>query len=302
MKRIFSNSSHSMKVAGVALGFAFSGICSASTPIETSRVKMYRQTEEALIRALIRAGVTSEKMVLPPSSSTLPEPSQSDFVSVTEAMGFTGSDLQIGGTLKTRLEHITATLVDHVNSSDELRNRIEQIDCERKRDMNFFVAQMNALHTEIRFLTALTITTEILNQEILDQSPMEEEELRTYILGRTDSILNALPKQEVLSPLYLCCCPEPSNPEQKPCPSCGSPTCSCSQDKTETTTPPDEEDEAVQIPGDDKPVDPSLEENASSALGGDGENNGNEDDLLFDDPFSPEENTGDQDPDDDLYA
>lgn len=256
MKRIFSNSVRALNVAGAALGLVLSSTCSTSATTDPIRVKMCQQTEEAVIRALIRAGVTSEKMVLPPSSSTLPEPAQSDALSVTEVMGFTGNDLQTGGTIKTRLEHITATLLDHVSSADELRARIEQIDCERKRDMNFFVAQMNALHTELQFLTALTITTEIMNQELIDQSPLSEEELRVYIQNRTESVLNALPKQETLSPLYLCCCVEKPDPEQKVCPCCGSTACSCLQDKTEPTTPPEGGNETEQPPAGDGNTEP----------------------------------------------
>lgn len=264
---------HFLKVGSAVLGFACSGVYSAALANEAP-TKMSQQMEDAVIRALVKTKLASGGTTLPSDPSVPSEPIQEPLVPVVDAMGFTESDVQLGGTVKVRLNNMTVMLAELSSNVTGLRNQLEQIDQERKRDANFFVTRMNALGAQIHDLKALTMTTEIMNQEFLDPSPLTEDELRANIQKRTEGTLDALPKLTPLPPLYKCSCEGcpcgNSELENKICQCCGNDNCPCFS--KDPAVPPTEEETPNPAPGGDDPIDQPA---------GDGDN------LDPDDEFTP---------------
>lgn len=262
MQNFFSGAERLLLMGSVAVGFVCTSLSQTAVANEAP-TKISKQMEDAVIRALFATKVASPESLTPdPSDPSLPSPSTSDLVPVVDALGFTESDLQNGGNVKTRLNYITALLAEVNDRLTKLCTHVDQINLERKRDANFFVTRANALTAQLQELKALTMTTEVMNQEYLNQDPLTAEELRNEIQRRTDKTFDALPKLTPLPPLYSCSCGETpegsSEPAQKICLCCGLESCLCALQKPTPEVPPAEDD--VLDPDDDN-IDGLPEEN-----------------------------------------
>lgn len=247
MKNFFSGAARLLLAGSVVVGFVCTNLSQTAVANEAP-TKISKQMEDAVIRALFATKVASPESLTPdPSDPSLPSPSTSDLVPVVDALGFTESDLQNGGNVKTRLNYITALLAEVNDRLIKLYTYVEQINLERKRDANFFVTRANALAAQLQELKALTMTTEVMNQEYLNQDPLTAEELRDEIQRRTDETFDALPKLTPSPLLYSCSCGEGSpegsfEPPQKICQCCGLESCLCALQKPNPEVPPTEED------------------------------------------------------------
>lgn len=236
MKNFFSGAARLLLAGSVVVGFVCTSLSQTAVANEAP-TKISKQMEDAVIRALFATKVASP---LPPSSS--------DLVPVVDALGFTQPDLQNGGNVKTRLNYITALLAEVNDRLIKLYTYVEQINLEQKHNANFFVTQANALAAQLQELKALTMTTEVMNQEYLNQDPLTAEELRDEIQRRTDETFDALPKLTPSPLLYSCSCGEGSpegsfEPPQKICQCCGLESCLCALQKPTPEVPPTEEDD-----------------------------------------------------------
>lgn len=181
------------------------------------RTKLSRQIEEGAYNALIKANLIKEADDGNDSSTKNP-----NFSTLPEALGFCDNDIQVGGSVKTRLENIITNITLNSSSCKYLISQVNEYGIEHRKDMNILIDALNNQQNRIYNLEKLVLTMGIMIQEIIDPNNYTQDEMISLIKDRQKNISidpslksiekpyseEQLQKQE---PLHFCCNMEKNN-------------------------------------------------------------------------------------------